>query len=379
MAQNREEDVIDLDPDSVWDTQTSHQYIECFGWRISEATWNHKGRLRLSVSGDDLPWALKAKFKVKTINIDIGELENDGSRVGARLTIRSTDVIEENVTITAKMVLRNNTDVNVSLLKATTEQLKPNGSSQIFHSTMVGEFEFGDHDNFVINPDGELSYDNEGGFYLDASIKIQVKDSRHASDISSFTPASMGAFIRDMQSIVSHEGTTDFSITCNGKIFMCHKNVLSVRSEYFKKMFESNTKEKIMNNLDIKATSYTAVGKMLRYIYSGKQPNLLDYQDNVDLLQLADMYLLNNLKLYCGETIINHLTIENCIGSFIIINRYFPANARLKELVKLFLRCKAVQVVESEDWEKLDNEFQREVVRAMVQGGKEVHDCLFCK
>jgi len=378
MAQNREEDVIDLDPDSVWDTQTSHQYTESFGWRISEATWNQKGRLRLNVMGDDIPGSLKAKFKVKTVNIDIGELENEGSRVGARLTIRSTDVIEENVTITATMVLHNNIDVNVSLLKAVTEQLKPNGSSQIFHSTMVGEFGFRDHENFVINPEGELMYDDEGGFYLDVSITIQVKDSRHASDISSFTPASMGAFIRDMQSIVSHEGTTDFSITCNGKIFMCHKNVLSARSEYFKKMFESNTIEKIMNNLDIKATSYTAVGKMLRYIYSGKQPNLLYYQENVDLLQLADMYMLNNLKLNCGETIINHLTIDNCISSFIIISRYFPANARLKELVKLFLRCKAMQVVESEDWEKLDKEFQREVVRAMVQGGKEVHDCLFC-
>merc|ERR1719153_497372 len=214
--------------------------------------------------GDDIPGSLKVKFKVKTVNIDIGELENEGSRVGARLTIRSTDVIEENVVITATMVLHNNIDVNVSLLKAVTEQLKPNGSSQIFHSTMVGEFGFRDHENFVINPEGELMYDDEGGFYLDVSITIQVKDSRHASDISSFTPASMGAFIRDMQSIVSHEGTTDFSITCNGKIFMCHKNVLSARSEYFKKMFESNTIEN-----KTKASSYTAVGKMLRYIYSG--------------------------------------------------------------------------------------------------------------
>ena len=72
MAQNREEDVIDLDPDSVWDTQTSHQYTESFGWRISEATWNQKGRLRLNVMGDDIPGSLKAKFKVKTVNIDIG-------------------------------------------------------------------------------------------------------------------------------------------------------------------------------------------------------------------------------------------------------------------------------------------------------------------
>merc|ERR1719187_1455290 len=104
---------------------------------------------------------------------------------------------------------------------------------------------------------------------------FQVKDSRHVSDISSIIPASMGEFVKDMKSIVGHEGTTDFSITCNGKIFMCHKNVLSARSEYFKKMFESNTIEKIMNNLDIKATSYTAVEKMLSYIYSGKLPNLL--------------------------------------------------------------------------------------------------------
>jgi len=375
MAQDREKDVIDLDPDSVWDTQTSHQFIESFGWRISEATWIKRGRLRLTLSGDDIPGSLKVKFKVKTVNIVIGELENDGFREGARLTIRSTDVIEENVMITATMILHNNADN----IKATTEQLKRNSESEIFHSIMVGEFKFReDHENFVFNPDEQQLYDEERGFYLDVSIIIQVKDSRHVSDISSIIPASMGDFVRDMQSIVGHEGTTDFSITCNGKKFMCHKNVLSARSEYFKKMFESNTIEKIMNNLDIKASSYTAVGKMLWYIYSGEQPYLLYYQDIVDLLQLADMYMLKTLKLNCGETIINHLTIDNCISSFIIISRYFPANARLKELVKLFLRCKAMQVVESEDWEKLDKEFQREVVRAMVQGGKEVHDCLFC-
>jgi len=376
MAQNREEEVNDLEPDSVWDTQTSHQFVERFGWRISEATWNKRGRLRLNLSGDEVPGVLKLKFKVKTVNIDIGDLGNDGSREGARLTIRSTDVIDENVMINATIVLHNSTDIG-RFLKAATEQLKSNGSSQIFYSTMVGEIEFRDHEIFVLNPDKQQLYDDERGFYLDASIHIQVKDSRHASD-SSIIPASMSAFVRDMQTIVSQEETTDFSITCNGKIFMCHKNVLSARSEYFKKMFESNTIEKIMNNLDIKATSCTAVGKMLTYIYSGEQPYVLDSQENIDLLQLADMYMLQNLKLNCGEAIINRLTIDNCISSFITICRYFPANARLKELVKLFLRCKAMQVVECEDWEKLDKEFQREVVRAMVQGGKEVHDCLFC-
>ena len=124
-----------------------------------------------------------------------------------------------------------------------------------------------------------------------------------------------------------------------------------------------------------------AVEKMLVHIYTGELLELKQNGLNVDLLQLADMYKLDKLKNFCGEDVIDQLSIDNCISSFIIIDRYFSSDSRERELVKLFMRCKAVQIIESEDWGKMVKDFPEvvtEVVRAMLQGQREVHDCLFC-
>ena len=131
----------------------------------------------------------------------------------------------------------------------------------------------------------------------------------------------------------------------------------------------------------IEDTTPEAVEKMLVHIYTGELLELKQNGLNVDLLQLADMYKLDKLKDFCGEDVIDQLSIDNCISSFIIIDRYFSSDSRERELVKLFMRCKAVQIIESEDWGKMVKDFPEvvtEVVRAMLQGQREVHDCLFC-
>ena len=111
-------------------------------------------------------------------------------------------------------------------------------------------------------------------------------------------------------------------------------------------------------------------------------PLLLAEKLNVDLLQLADMYQLETLKLVCGEVLISKLEISNSISSFILVSRHFNVNTSVRKMMDMFMRCKAEKVVECDDWENITEGLPilaKDLVRVMVKGGgSEIHGCWFC-
>jgi hypothetical protein len=62
-------------------------------------------------------------------------------------------------------------------------------------------------------------------------------------------------------------------------------------------------------------------------------------------------------------------------------DRYSLSGGDFKELVMKFMTCKAEEVVEKEDCDKLmDNHpaLAKELMRTMAKGIKEKHSCQFC-
>ena len=67
-----------------------------------------------------------------------------------------------------------------------------------------------------------------------------------------------------------------------------------------------------------------------------------------------------------------------------MVDRYFTAKTRVRKMLDMFMRCKAEEVVECEDWDQLNTGFPglaRDLMRVMVvmvKGVKEVHGCWYC-
>ena len=217
----------------------------------------------------------------------------------------------------------------------------------------------------------ELLYDADRCFTIEAELKV--------TKISGEENPELNAFVKDVQSIFGDVKNSDVVIIAGKEKFNCHHNILSARCKVFKNMLAPNTLDSESNTIEVKEVTAGAVGNMLQYIYAGEVPNDPE-KLSIDLLNIAEMYLLDHLKEACLRSLVEHLEVSSCITTFIMADRYLPSDSsgNLRELVIKFMKCKAEQVVETDNWDKLmDNHpaLAKELVRAIVIGGKDKHKC----
>jgi len=90
--------------------------------------------------------------------------------------------------------------------------------------------------------------------------------------------------------------TSDFKIVCQGEELKCHKLVLSLRSDFFKKMFNQEYKESnegFMTTTDFNAQTMKS---FLKYLYTDSIDQVeIDY----DLLRAAHLYDFKKLISEC--------------------------------------------------------------------------------
>ena len=223
--------------------------------------------------------------------------------------------------------------------------------------------------------DPELLYDDEGCFIIEAELKVTQEEPNNEEN------SRKSDFAKDMGGIFSDMKTSDVVVVAGAEKFHCHKNILSARCEVFKNMLAPNTIESESSTIEVKEVPAVAVESMLKYIYTGEVPDDPE-KLTLDLLNLADMYLLDHLKENCLKSLMERLDVVSCISTFIMVaDRYMQSVGNLKEMVMKFMKCKAEEVVELEDWDKfVDNHaaLAKEVLRSMVKGVKEKHKCQFC-
>ncbi|XP_025944866.1 speckle-type POZ protein-like isoform X5 [Apteryx rowi] len=83
---------------------------------------------------------------------------------------------------------------------------------------------------------------------------------------------------------------TDCSFYVGGQEFKAHKSVLAARSPVFNAMFEHEMEESKKNRVEINDVDPEVFKEMMRFIYTGKAPNLEKMADN--LLAAADKFFL---------------------------------------------------------------------------------------
>lgn len=90
----------------------------------------------------------------------------------------------------------------------------------------------------------------------------------------------------DLGQLLESQKFNDVVLSVGGKEFPAHKAILAARSPVFAAMFEHEMEEKKQNRVDITDVEHGVMKEMLKFIYSGKSPELEKMAD--ELLAAAD-------------------------------------------------------------------------------------------
>jgi hypothetical protein len=142
-----------------------------------------------------------------------------------------------------------------------------------------------------------------------------------------------------------------------------HKLLLSFISPVFKRQFFGMIKEEVNNDggssiavVPVRASSFSAFEKMIRYIYSGDQTIVTAVQelnDLFELFRLADMYMITGLKMLVRDAIDRFpVSSENYAEVFRLI-REFESLLNFDEIC-LGLSTR-VAVTVSAEWKSVDD------------------------
>ena len=105
---------------------------------------------------------------------------------------------------------------------------------------------------------------------------------------------------------------SDVTITCNGREFRAHSFVLAKGSPFFRAMLSSNFKEgQAGHKLALDTIPSVVMEKILPYFYGAEVE--LSHDDLLDVLRVADMWMLDDLKKICQEEFPNIVTQENAL------------------------------------------------------------------
>jgi len=91
-----------------------------------------------------------------------------------------------------------------------------------------------------------------------------------------------------------------------------HKNILCTRVDYFETMFAAGMKESLTNRVDISGTNKECYDVFLRYIYSGRLPDVFDVESQLNLAKMYDVPALITDCIPMLEKILAELPDVDC-------------------------------------------------------------------
>jgi hypothetical protein len=124
-----------------------------------------------------------------------------------------------------------------------------------------------------------------------------------------------------------------FILVKDSKEVLAHKAILLVRSEYFRAMFKSGgMRESDKNVFEVVDYSYESFRRMIEYVYTNtiRDIDSVDHEEVMELLMLANEYVLSDMKAFCEHAAKLKLNNEN-VCSFFLLSEQHNADALLKE------------------------------------------------
>jgi len=133
----------------------------------------------------------------------------------------------------------------------------------------------------------------------------------------------------------------------NSKIY-CSKFVLSLTSNFFKRMFSSDMKESRCYEIELNGVNLKTMKSVISFMYKDE---IEDDKIDVDLLAAADMYQVMNLKNICSQRLSKCLNASNVIEIWHAAYLYNDESLALNSI--LFMTKNWEALVEQDDIREL--------------------------
>ena len=101
---------------------------------------------------------------------------------------------------------------------------------------------------------------------------------------------------QNMLTLLNDETEADVTLLVGGEKIKAHKNILIARSTYFGSLFTSGMTESLSSEIELDENP-VIFKEALKFLYSSLTPENLD-EIAIDLLPIADKYLLDELKQF---------------------------------------------------------------------------------
>ncbi|UYV69719.1 SPOPL [Cordylochernes scorpioides] len=150
----------------------------------------------------------------------------------------------------------------------------------------------------------------------------------------------------DLFHMIEHQKFSDITLSVCGRPFHAHQNLLSARSPVFQAMLTHDMYEKKEKLIKIVDAEPMVFEELLRYIYTGKAPNLESMA--AKLMEAADKYGLDRLKTLCEVYLGSNLTVDNAAEVLVLADMH---NAqRLKSFAINYINTHSLDVMDSQGW-----------------------------
>ena len=136
-----------------------------------------------------------------------------------------------------------------------------------------------------------------------------------------------------MNSLRDEESCHDVCLIAGDKKLHAHKWVLVAVSDYFRSFFMGPFGDRTTTEIDLSGVTSDseALELVLNFIYTGAID--INQKHIGSILKIADYFLLNGLKGFCGKFLLDNLTVTNCMMAYVLaIDFSFPEVEKVAEL-----------------------------------------------
>nr|XP_021505894.1 speckle-type POZ protein-like isoform X1 [Meriones unguiculatus] len=153
--------------------------------------------------------------------------------------------------------------------------------------------------------------------------------------------------VQDSVNVSGHTNTNTL------KVPECRLAEDLARSPVFNAMFEHEMEEYTKNRVEINDLDPEVFKEMMRFVYTGKAPNLDKMAD--DLLAAADKYALGRLKVMCEEALCSGLSVENVADTLILADLH-GAEQLKAQAIDFINRCSVLRQLGCKDGKNWNNQ-----------------------
>jgi speckle-type POZ protein len=178
----------------------------------------------------------------------------------------------------------------------------------------------------------------------------------------------------DSGQLFEKRGFADVILSANGRKLHAHKAVLSARSSVFSVLFRHDILENKNNRVEADDVRYDVLQEMVHFIYAGRTPNLIEM--SYELLQAAEKYYLERLKVMCKDVLCLNLTTENVAGTLILAGLH--SAKQWKERCLSFIAECGKDIIQSDGWKivlQSHPKFREEAIIALDIGMQSITTC----